>query len=103
MFTELLHYKAVANNATDVRTAHAVTTCLHMLERAGSSKIPGWKRWAQCRRECHNRASGTRPDEKRSIRTWNEAFHSMARRLLVFRALWKFSIRQIPLSLHPHG
>ena len=40
MFTEIMHNKAVSNVA-DVRTAHAVTTCLHMLERQAAAKLPG--------------------------------------------------------------
>jgi aminoglycoside phosphotransferase (APT) family kinase protein len=40
MFTEIMHKMAVSNVA-DVRTAHAVTTCLHMLERQAAAKLPG--------------------------------------------------------------
>jgi aminoglycoside phosphotransferase (APT) family kinase protein len=40
MFTEIMHNMAVSNGA-DVRTAHAVTTCLHMLERQAAAKLPG--------------------------------------------------------------
>ncbi|SEH19160.1 Predicted kinase, aminoglycoside phosphotransferase (APT) family [Sphingopyxis sp. YR583] len=40
MFTEIMHHRAVSNVA-DVRTAHAVTTCLHMLERQAAAKLPG--------------------------------------------------------------
>jgi aminoglycoside phosphotransferase (APT) family kinase protein len=40
MFTEIMHHRAVSNGA-DVRTAHAVTTCLHMLERQATAKLPG--------------------------------------------------------------
>jgi aminoglycoside phosphotransferase (APT) family kinase protein len=40
MFTEIMHHMAVSNLA-DVRTAHAVTTCLHMLERQAAAKLPG--------------------------------------------------------------
>jgi aminoglycoside phosphotransferase (APT) family kinase protein len=39
MFTEIMHNMAVTN-AADVRTAHAVTTCLRMLERQAASKLP---------------------------------------------------------------
>jgi aminoglycoside phosphotransferase (APT) family kinase protein len=40
MFTEIMHNMAVSNVA-DVRTAHAVTTCLHMLERQAAARLPG--------------------------------------------------------------
>jgi aminoglycoside phosphotransferase (APT) family kinase protein len=39
MFTEIMHNMAVSNIA-DVRTSHAVTTCLRMLERQAASKLP---------------------------------------------------------------
>lgn len=39
MFTEIMHKMAVSNVA-DVRTAHAVTTCLRMLERQAAGKLP---------------------------------------------------------------
>lgn len=39
MFTEIMHNMAVRNIA-DVRTSHAVTTCLRMLERQAASKLP---------------------------------------------------------------
>jgi aminoglycoside phosphotransferase (APT) family kinase protein len=42
MFTEIMHNMAVRNIA-DVRTAHAVTTCLHMLERQAASKLPAMR------------------------------------------------------------
>ena len=38
MFTEIMHHMAVSNVA-DVRTAHAVTTCLRMLERQAAGKL----------------------------------------------------------------
>jgi len=39
MFTEIMHKMAVSNTA-DVRTAHAVTTCLRMLEQQAAGKLP---------------------------------------------------------------
>ncbi|SES17070.1 phosphotransferase family protein [Sphingobium sp. YR768] len=39
MFTEIMHNMAVSN-VVEVRTAHAVTTCLRMLERQAASKLP---------------------------------------------------------------